>query len=132
MKVPRSIPQAVLAVFASVLILLTLGLQSAAWAQTAGDFRSNATGNWNATATWQRYDGSNWVAAVATPTSADGAITIRNGHTVTISANGLSYDQVTVDAGGQVTVASTITSALANGAGTDLTINGTWLNSGRH
>jgi hypothetical protein len=99
-------------------------------ADTVGDYRSAASGNWNAAATWERFDGSNWVAAVASPTSADGVITIRSGHTVTISASGLTYDQVVVDAGGQVTVAATITSTLANGAGTDLTINGTWLNSG--
>jgi hypothetical protein len=100
------------------------------WGQTLGDYRSAATGNWNAIATWERYDGSTWVAAVATPTSADGVITIMSPHVVTISAAGLSYDQVVVDAGGQVTVASTITTTMLNGAGTDLTINGTWLHSG--
>jgi adenylyl- and sulfurtransferase ThiI len=100
-----------------------------AHAQVAGDYRSAATGNWNATATWQRFDGTSWVAAVATPTSTDGAITIRSGHTVTISAT-VTYDQVTVDAGGQVTVAATVAHTLANGTGTDLVINGTWLNQG--
>ena len=113
-----------------ILLAAATLLPAKAFAQALGDYRSAASGNWNATATWERYDGSNWVAAVATPTSADGAITIRNGHTVTISASGLSYDQVTVDAGGQVTVASTVTSTLANGTGTDLVINGTWLNQG--
>jgi len=84
-------------------------LPARAFAQAAGDYRSAATGNWNANATWQRFDGTSWVAASATPTSTDGAITIRTGNTVTISANGLTYDQVTVDAGGQLTIASTIT-----------------------
>jgi hypothetical protein len=50
------------------------------------------------------------------PSSADGVITIKSPHNVTISASGLSIDQVVVDAGGQVTVAATITSSkLANG-----------------
>jgi hypothetical protein len=109
-------------------MLVTCG--AVAWgADAAGDYRSAASGNWNAIATWQRYDGTNWVAAAATPTSADGVITIRNGHVVTISAT-VAYDQVVVDAGGQVTVPSSVASTLANGTGTDLTINGTWLNSG--
>jgi hypothetical protein len=96
-------------------------------------YRSKSTGNWNATSTWeQSIDyGTTWVDATVTPASSTAeTITIRNGHTVTISASDLTIDQVTVDAGGQVTVASGITSTLANGAGTDLIINGTWLNSG--
>ncbi len=117
-----------LIVFLALVGVFVMG--SVAVGQTAGDYRSAATGNWNSTSTWERFDGSSWVAAVATPTSSDGVITIRNGHTVTISASGLSFDQVVVDSGGQVTVASGITSTLANGTGTDLTINGTWLNSG--
>lgn len=93
-------------------------------------FRSNATGNWNSAATWESsHDGATWFPATLTPTSTANTITVRNGHTVTISAS-VTYDQVTVDAGGQVTVASTITSTLANGTGEDLIINGTWLNSG--
>ena len=130
MKSPRHVlAGSVSALFVLVLLLLS-AISSSAWAQGVGDYRSVATGNWNSIATWERFDGTTWVAAAATPTSADGAITIRNGNTVTISAAGLTYDQVTVDAGGQVTVAATITSTLANGAGTDLVINGTWLNSG--
>ncbi len=109
---------------------MLLCLSALAQSQTAGDYRSAATGNWNDIATWETYNGSAWVAASATPTSTDGAITIRSPHTVTITASGLTYDQVVVDAGGQVTVNSAITSTLANGTGTDLTINGTWLNSG--
>src|SRR5262245_15868526 len=101
-----------------------------AHAQTAGDYRSAATGDWNVAATWETFDGVSWVPAGVPPTSVNGVITIRSGHTVTISASGLIYDQVIVDAGGQVTVAPSITHMLANGTGTDLTINGTWLNSG--
>src|ERR1700738_1313772 len=115
----------VLAVSACVLVM-----SSSVPAQSVGDYRSAATGNWNATITWERFDGTTWVAAVGTPTSADGVITIRSPHVVTISASGLSYDQIVVDSGAQVTVAAAVTHTLANGTGTDLTINGTWLNSG--
>lgn len=99
-------------------------------AQAAGDYRSAASGNWNDTATWERFDGMGWVAPGATPTFADGVITIRSPHLVTNSASGLTIDQVVVDAGAQVTVAAGVTSVLTNAAGTDLVINGTWVNSG--
>src|SRR4051794_17256969 len=69
-------------------------------ADAVGDYRSAATGNWNAIATWERCTvaGSpgTWVAAAAAPASLDGVITIRSPNVVTISANGLSYDQVVV------------------------------------
>jgi hypothetical protein len=98
--------------------------------QVAGDFRSNQSGNWNDVNAWERFDGTMWVTpAPSTPTSADGAITIRSGHTVTVTA-AVTVDQVTVDAGGQVTITSGIGWTIANGTGTDLTINGTVLNSG--
>lgn len=92
-------------------------------------FRSAASGNWNNAATWECSDGVSWEAAVTTPTSAHGAITIRSGHTVTMSAT-VTYDQATVESGGQVMVASAVAHTLANGTGTDLSISGTWLNQG--
>ena len=70
---------------------------------TAGAYRSKATGNWNSTATWERFNGTSWVNAVATPTSADGLITIRTSHTVTVTA-AVTIDQTIIEAGGQVTV----------------------------
>ena len=97
---------------------------------TSTQFRSATTGNWNATATWEcSDDGSVWEAATATPTNLHGVITIRNGHTVTISAS-VTIDQVTVDSGGQITIASTVTWTIADGIDADLTINGTVLNQG--
>ncbi len=111
-------------------LLLVLGLSPRAFAASAGDYRSLNTGNWNSPGTWQTYDGSSWVAATSTPTSADGVITIRNNDNVTISAAGLTVDQVTVNGGGTLTVASGITWTLADGAGTDLTIAGLMVNAG--
>lgn len=56
------------------LLVLSLALiAQAASAQSAGDYRSAATGDWNQTSTWQTYNGSTWVAAASTPTFADGA-----------------------------------------------------------
>ncbi len=114
----------------ALLTFLLLGATMANAADATGDYRSAASGNWNAIASWERFNGTAWVAAAATPTSADGVITIRNGHNVTNSASGLTYDQTVVEAGALVVVASGVTSTLNNGTGTDLVINGTWLNSG--
>ncbi len=100
-----------------------------AWGQSAGDYRSAASGNWNAVATWEYYNGSAWVPASATPTSASGAITIRSGHTVTATAN-VTVDQVVVEAGGQITVNATRTLTIDNGPGVDLICHGTLWNSG--
>lgn len=96
-----------------------LGLSSL-HAQSTGDYRSAQSGNWNTASTWERFNGTGWVVAVATPTSADGTITIESGHTVTIPGGfSVSVDQLTVIQqlviafGGQLT--------LSNGSGTDLT-----------
>ena len=114
---------------AALLVTLLALLGTNAWAQTTGDYRTKASGNWNATATWERYSGTAWVAATATPTSSDGAITILNGHTVAVTA-GVTVDQVTVNAGGQVTLNSGITLSVANGTGTDLQVNGVLSSAG--
>ncbi len=84
-------------------------------------YRSKTTGNWNAAGTWEvsTDNGSTWGDAVITPTSADGTITIRNGHTVTISA-AVTVDQVTVQSGGILTLGAGFT--VANGAGDDIVV----------
>jgi hypothetical protein len=90
-----------------------------AYAQSAGDYRSNVTsGNWNTVASWQRYNGTAWVAASATPTSADGAIEIRTGHTITVTAN-VTVDQVTIN--GTLTVNGVTLSA--GPAASTITVN---------
>jgi len=94
-----------------------------AYGAASGDYRSIATGNWNATSTWERYNGSAWVAASATPTSAAGVISIQSGHTVSVTAN-VTVDQVVVDAGGILTN-SAATLTVANGTGSDLDVSGT-------
>jgi len=115
----------------SLLLAFTLGLfiyfqffkQEHGYAAASGDYRTAASGNWNSTSTWQKYNGTTWIAAVTTPTSADGAIEIQSGHTVTVTAS-VTVDQVTIDAGGQITV-STGTLTINKGTGTDITVNGT-------
>ena len=92
-------------------------------------FRSAASNSWNNLATWESsHDNSTWIAATSIPDNNANTITIRT-HTVTISSN-VTADQVTVDAGGQITVSLGNTLTIANGTGTDLTVNGTLLNQG--
>jgi len=101
-----------------------------AFASLAADyFRSNGTGNWGTAGTWQSsHDNTNWATATLAPSSTANAITVRNGHTVTVAA-AVSIDQTTVDTGGQVNVSSGITLTIANGTGTDMTVNGTLRNN---
>ncbi|MFZ2905804.1 MAG: hypothetical protein WAZ98_06350 [Cyclobacteriaceae bacterium] len=73
--------------FSFALIILA---SSSLFSQTTGDYRSNAaTFNWNATASWQRWNGSAWVSNPAegypgqNATGIAGTVTIQNGHTVT-------------------------------------------------
>ncbi|MGA1978710.1 MAG: DUF2341 domain-containing protein, partial [Bacteroidales bacterium] len=48
--------------------VVLFSISTHSWGQTTGDYRSNASGNWSALATWQRYNGAAWVA----PTAAQG------------------------------------------------------------
>lgn len=96
---------------------------------TTGEFRTAGSGNWNAVATWQRYNGSSWVAATAAPSNSDGIITIQNGHTVTVTA-AVTADQIVVASGGTLNLNSGVTLTLANGAGNDLDVTGIFKNAG--
>ncbi|HEY9222035.1 MAG TPA: T9SS type A sorting domain-containing protein [Lutibacter sp.] len=60
----------------------------AVFSQTAGDFRSKATGSWTATSSWQTYNGIIWVDATSYPgqNAGTGAVLIQFGHTITLSA----------------------------------------------
>lgn len=96
----------------------------------SGDYRSAATGNWGPATTWERYDGSSWIAASGMPSSSDGVITIRNLHTVTADAS-VAVDQVIIEAGGTLSVNAGQTLTVANGADSlDMLVSGTVLNYG--
>ncbi len=94
-------------------------------------FRSIQSGNWNATSTWQQSmdNGATWMAATSTPTSADGTVVIQSTHIVTVT-NNVTVDQVTINSGGQITVNSGINLTIADGTGTDMSVDGTILNTG--
>ncbi len=52
-----------------LIVLIMLGLVSLALAQASGDYRTAQTGNWNQTSTWETFNGTSWIAAIATPAS---------------------------------------------------------------
>ncbi|MCX6208388.1 MAG: hypothetical protein NTZ59_02505, partial [Bacteroidetes bacterium] len=57
------------------------------FAQASGDYRSNVTtGNWNATGSWQTYNGSTWGTASSAPGSSN-SVYIQSGHTITLTQN---------------------------------------------
>lgn len=118
---------------AAVVILLIIVNQISntreAKANTVNDYRSVTSGNWSTAGTWQRFDGTNWVAAAAAPNTGANVITIRNGHTVTVAAN-TDADQLVIDAGGRLNINSSRTLTINAGAGNDLDNSGTVGNSG--
>jgi hypothetical protein len=81
----------------SVVVILSL-FGCNCFAQLVGDLRSTGTGNWNATATWERYDGAIWEASgtgANNPGQLPNATTsvfIQSTHTVTIAGNEACLD----------------------------------------
>jgi hypothetical protein len=63
-------------------------------------YRSTQSGDWSNLATWESSsDNINWAPAISTPSSTANTITVRNGHTVSITTN-TSADQVIIENGG--------------------------------
>ncbi len=86
-----------------------------------GDYRSATSGEWNNTATWERFDGSTstWEPTLITPTSQK--VIIQNGHTVDVTRR-VTVNQVLVQTGGTITNAQNLK---LDGTGTALDIFGT-------
>ncbi len=94
-------------------------------APPSGDYRSKVTGAWESASTWEYSTdyGATWQDAAQAPSSTDGTITILSPHKVTFNAN-RTVDQLTIAGGAELeVVAGTLT--VADGAGTDLVVNGT-------
>jgi hypothetical protein len=89
-------------------------------------FRTVTSGDWNSFATWESSsDGINWTAATSTPYDTSNTITIRTGHTVTVTET-VNVDQVTVETGGSVIVNGTpVIFTIRDGPGAvDMLVNG--------
>lgn len=86
-------------------------------------FRSVQAGNWGTLTTWESSpDLATWTAATLIPNSTANTISIRNGHTVTVSTN-QSMDQVTIENGG-ILLYSGGTLTVNDGTGDDITVQG--------
>ncbi len=118
-----------------ILFVVTLALFGSVllFGQSANDYRSAASGDWSAPATWERYSGSQWEAATVAPDSSVGAISIQNGHIITVTAE-LGVDSTRVLEGGQLVINPGVTVTVAyndGGMGVDVdslgsvTVNGT-------
>jgi hypothetical protein len=91
------------------------------YSQTNGDYQSVTSGNWGTTSTWNVYN-FGWGPASVAPTSANGIITIQASHNVSVTTN-FTVDQVVINTGGILTwTGGSLT--IANGAGTDLSVDG--------
>jgi hypothetical protein len=93
------------------------------------DYRSVASGNWNAIASWQSFNGSSWVAAAAPPNSASGLITIQSPHLVTNSSS-VTVAHAVVNASAQLVVNAGTVFTVVTGSGTNLDVLGVVNNAG--
>ena len=88
-------------------------------------YRSIGSGPWFSTSTWESSsDNMTWAPAIATPSSADNDITIQTGNIVTVSL-AVGADQLTIETGATLEILSGLFT-VADGTGTDLTVNGIW------
>lgn len=112
-------------VMLTIAFIVTMNLtgNKQTYAHSSGDYRTKASGSWSSTLTWEKFNGTSWVAATSAPVSGDGIITIQSGHSITITSN-ITLSEVVIDAGATLTISSG-TLTLANEPGTDATINGT-------
>lgn len=72
---------------------------------TTGDFQSVTSGNWNNNTTWQKWNGTTWVATAAGeyPNTPTASATVLSGHTVTVNGSGpYSFLNLTIQSGGKV------------------------------
>ncbi len=107
--------------FISFVILLALLFFESSFAQTFGDYKSVASGNWN-DFIWQKYNGTSWVATINPPTSGDGVITIVGGTSVTLNTN-ITLDNLQIN--GTLTVAVGDSLRIVHSSSIDAIILGT-------
>ena len=73
-----------------------------AFSQGLGDYRTSQSGNWNQLASWEVFDGSDWVPAMDYPNDPLISITIRSGHTIEYSNYNFNVQNVSVETNGRL------------------------------
>ncbi|RYY58508.1 MAG: hypothetical protein EOO05_16190, partial [Chitinophagaceae bacterium] len=98
-------------------------------AQAINDYRSNVVnGIWHEPSTWQRFDGSTWVAVGTYPNLTAGTITILPGHTIRITDT-VTVDQLVIQTGAEVRSEGLLLT-VNNGPGNDISNSGTLTSDG--
>lgn len=105
---------------------ITINLTGPCVSAATDFFRSRATGNWNATATWESSatgTAGTWITATLTPNFNARTISIRNGNSVTVTAS-VTVDEVVIENGGilinDIPASNSLT--FNNGTGNDMEI----------
>lgn len=92
----------------SVVLVLLFCAPLVVFPQTAGDYRSAATGNWLSGSTWEMYNGSSWIPT-GTPPTGSGVITIQSADSiyvdVAVSITGTLRNQGKLGGTGNITIA---------------------------
>ena len=92
-------------------------------------YRTRASGDWDDPTTWEiSTDNISWIPAIDSPDDDDDNITVRNGHTVTVTTT-VNVDDLTIESGGKVIVNANRTFRIQDGVGTDCVVSGTIENS---
>lgn len=94
----------------AVLAVLVVSL-TCVFAQTTGDYRSNGTGggNWSVGTTWQKYNGSSWIATGTPPTGAETTTILSTDSVyinVAVAVTGTIVNQGILSGGSNLTIAS--------------------------
>ena len=91
-------------VFAMIVIL-----SPTLFAQTAGDYRTKASGDWNKAQNWEKFNGSVW-GAIGTPPTGSETITVQSADSifvnVAVSITGTLINQGIVEDNGMLTIAN--------------------------
>lgn len=98
-------------------------------ANSQDHFRTRASGSWHDASTWETSPNGldPWNLTSFTPTNVAQTITIRDTHTVTLSADA-TMDQLTIEVGGTLNYTGG-TQDIRDGAGVDMQVNGTFINA---
>ena len=99
---------------AIVIFLFMLLLSNNVLGQSAGDYRTNGNVQFNLATNWQTFDGAAWVAAATDPGLGSGVITVRNGHTATLTSSE-TLDQLIIEAGATLRVNNSRTLTISDG-----------------
>jgi hypothetical protein len=94
------------------------------------DYRSVASGNWSSLATWQMYNGTNWVTPAVAPNSFSGLTTLQSPYLVT-NTGSVIVARVLVNSGAQLIVNPGSSFTVTNNfSGTNLDVFGVVNNAG--